>query len=50
MEESKENYNFNANYLNHLKDLIVLSTTTPDNNLRQKYYYDLIDIGKNYYK
>ena len=45
-----EQINFDKDYLLKLKDLIVLSTTTTNNNIRQKYFYELLDIGNFFIK
>ncbi len=39
------NESFEILNLRKLKDLIVLSCTTSNNNTRQLYFYELLDLG-----
>ncbi len=42
-----ENYSFDLQYLNKIADLIILSTKTENNNLRQTYFFELLELGNN---
>jgi len=39
------NYNFDSEYLKKITELIILSTTTENNNLRQTYFFELLELG-----
>lgn len=46
---------FEPEYLKKITDLIILSTTTENNNIRQTYFFELLELGiylliMNYYR
>ena len=44
--EQIDDFNFDINNLKRIVELIILSINTENNNIRQKYFFELLELGK----